>query len=79
MNKIRELRLRKNITQFELANELGLTQGIVSSWENGRNKPTLNTAQKLANVLSCSLDELFGEVDPQENHESEKKESEEGK
>ena len=59
MNKIREKRLIKNITQSDLAEALGLTQGIISSWECGRNKPSLETARKLANALGCTLNKLF--------------------
>lgn len=70
MNKIREKRLSKKITQSDLAEMLGLTQGIISSWECGRNKPSMKAARRLSIALGCTLDELFGD---------EVEESEEGK
>ena len=36
---IKEKRLKKNLTQSEFANILGVTERTVSNWENGKNLP----------------------------------------
>ena len=69
MNKIKQIRERKNLTQVELAKELNMTQGIVSSWENGRYSPSIDTARKIAAALGCTMDELFGEPEKEEGQE----------
>ena len=63
MNRIRKIRLQRNITQIKLAETLGVTQGVISSWETGRNKPALGTARKLAKALGCTIEELFERED----------------
>ena len=38
MNKIKELRKEKNITVAELAKELGISQSMLTNYENGNEK-----------------------------------------
>ena len=40
---IKEKRLKKNLTQSEFANILGVTERTVSNWENGKNLPDLSS------------------------------------
>ena len=40
MNKIKELRKEKNITVAELAKELGISQSMLTNYENGNGTPT---------------------------------------
>ena len=39
--KIKELRIKNNLTQQELASKLNVTYQAVSKWENGKNLPDL--------------------------------------
>ena len=39
MNKIKELRKEKNITVAELAKELGISQSMLTNYENGNGTP----------------------------------------
>ena len=39
---IAEVRKKKNMTQQELADRLGITDRAVSNWENGRRLPDLS-------------------------------------
>lgn len=50
-SKILELRRQKNVTQEELAAELGVTAAAVSKWENG---------YTLADYFAVTTDELLG-------------------
>lgn len=47
------------MTQAELAAKIGVTQPIVASWESGSKRPRADKLPKLAQVLGCTIDELF--------------------
>lgn len=57
---IRNLRLQAGLTQAELAKKLDVDQTAVSRWESGETKPLRKMHKKLARVLSCTVEELFG-------------------
>ena len=59
-NKILEIRKKKNITQEELAAELGVTAAAVSKWENGNTLPDLFMLCALADYFNVTTDELLG-------------------
>lgn len=54
------LRKRKNLTQKELAEKVGVKQNSYANWENGNREPNIEKIQKLADVLDVRLDTLFG-------------------
>jgi len=56
--QIRKLRLSKDWTQRELGTKTGLGNNI-SSYENGRLKPSIKTLKKLADALEVHPDELL--------------------
>lgn len=58
--KILELRKQKNITQEELAAELGVTAAAVSKWENGYTLPDILMLCALADYFEVTTDELLG-------------------
>lgn len=47
------------LSQQELAEELGVSQSAVAMWETGKRKPRSGELPKLAQVLGCTIDELF--------------------
>ncbi len=47
------------LTQFQLAELLGVTNKAVSKWENGRSKPRFGTCLRLADLLGVSLNDLL--------------------
>lgn len=55
-----ELRKQKNVTQEELAAELGVTAAAVSKWENGYTLPDLLMLCALADYFQVTTDELLG-------------------
>lgn len=59
-NKILEIRKKKNITQEELAAELGVTAAAVSKWENGYTLPDIFMLCALADYFDVTTDELLG-------------------
>lgn len=56
---LKKIRTRKNVTQVEIANILGVDRSFVSNIENGKNNPTLSTIANLAKALKVPVDELF--------------------
>ena len=60
MNKIKEYRLRKELTQQQLADRVGVDQSAVARWEKGTADPTVINLVALAEILDCSTDALLG-------------------
>ena len=56
---IRENRKRKNMTQEEMANRLGVTAPAVNKWENGNSQPDIMLLAPIARLLGISLDTLL--------------------
>jgi len=56
---IREMRLEKNLTQEQLADIMGVTQGAVVQWEAGNTFPRMKSVPKLAEVLGVPVDKLI--------------------
>ena len=57
---IKEYRIRRNLTQEELATKLNLTPQAVSRWETGISYPDIAMLPMVARVLQVSTDELVG-------------------
>ncbi len=60
-NKITELRKQHNLSQTELAKQLGASRTIVGNYERNENTPSIDMILKLAKVFNVSLDYLVGE------------------
>ena len=58
-NFLYALRKKAGLSQWELANQLGVTNKAVSKWENGKAKPGTETLRKLAELFAVSLDVLL--------------------
>jgi len=61
--KLKLARVAKNLSQEELAEEIGVTRQTIGLIEKGKYNPTLNLCVRLAKALDRTLDELFWEVD----------------
>ena len=57
---IKTLRLRKEWTQYELAQKIGVTPKMISFYELGERSPSRKTQQKLANAFGIPLEGLVG-------------------
>ncbi len=58
--RLRELRIERNIGQVELAKQINVSKGIISLWENGLREPTLSNLIALCQFFDVSLDYLVG-------------------
>lgn len=59
MGKLKELRLKRGLTQDELAKLLSINRTTVTLWESGVNHPRAAMLVKLAKVLRCTVDDLL--------------------
>lgn len=57
--KITECRKRKNMTQNNLADELGVTRQAVSRWESDLAFPETDNLIKMSKIFECSVDWLL--------------------
>ncbi len=57
--EIRQLRKKYGMTVIALANQAGLSSGMLSKIENGLTSPSLSTIQALASALNVSVTALF--------------------
>lgn len=60
---LRDIRITRNITQSELAEKLNVTQSVISEWESGKYMPNTKRALELAEILDCTVEELFEKTD----------------
>ena len=60
-NKIRELRLSKNLTQQQLADELHVTKQAISKWEKGKSVPDVGSIQLISSYFGVSADYLIND------------------
>ncbi len=60
MATLKELRERQKLSQFQLAEALGLTRSAVSDWERGICRPRLYLPQtkELCRILKCKLKDI---------------------
>jgi len=58
--RISELRKIKNLTQEELAKNLGISRGRLSNYEQGIREPDFQTLSRFADFFAVSTDYLLG-------------------
>ena len=58
--KLKQLRLEKNLTQKQLADRLGVAISAISSYESDTRCPTFDTLIKYARIFHVSTDYLLG-------------------
>lgn len=64
---IKDLRIRKNMTQDELAEKLFVTRQTVSNYETGKSRPDIDMLEQIAAVLDADIQQvLYGTQQPVE-------------
>lgn len=66
--RIKELRLSKNMTMEELGNKLNKTKSTISTWEKGTRSPKMGELEDIAKFFNVSVGYLLGlnEVEPRQ-------------
>ena len=60
MNRLKELRKEKKLTQEELAGEIGVSKITILRWENGERQIKPDKAKELAKYFNVSVGYLLG-------------------
>lgn len=61
MNRIRQLREEKGMTQQQLADALGVNQSTVDRYEKGIIELRLTMSMRIISVLDCTMSQLTGQ------------------
>lgn len=59
---LRWLRDRLGRKQYQVAEAAGITKGMLSAYETGRQRPSLETLEKLLGTLGCDLNDLHNAI-----------------
>lgn len=67
-DRLRELRLRKNLSQTDVENRSGMQRAYISQIENNHKTPTVETLEKFASALEVPMYRFFheGEKPPEQ-------------
>lgn len=60
-NNIKNARTKLNMTQMNLADEMGVSYQAVSNWERGNSMPDISKLPDLCKILHISFEELSGQ------------------
>jgi len=63
IERLKQLRETKNLTQLRLAMELNVSQETISGYEIGKAVPPAEMLVKLADTLDTSVDYILGRTD----------------
>ncbi len=58
-NQVSELRKSANLTQLQLADDIGVTRQTIIAIEKGNYIPSVLLALKLSRKLDCSVERIF--------------------
>ncbi len=59
MNALKKMRLKRRLSQEDIAKKMGVTPATVCRWENGEFLPRADKLIALAKVLKCSVSALL--------------------
>ena len=68
---IKEIRVRKNLTQLQVANALGVSSVVYSRYETGNRQPSVDTLIRLADLFGVTVDYLLGRQEVEDSTLSE--------
>ncbi|MFT8319296.1 MAG: helix-turn-helix transcriptional regulator [Bacillus sp. (in: firmicutes)] len=59
VNNIRDIRIKRGLTQKEFASMLNISYDYLNKLERGKKTPSLTLAVRMARSLDCKLDDIF--------------------
>src|SRR5262249_8964891 len=59
---LRWLRDRQGKRQYQVADAAGITKAMLSAYETGKQKPSLDTLEKILSALECDLNDLHNSL-----------------
>lgn len=66
--KIKNARVKANLTQEQVAEALGVSRQTISNWENEKTYPDIVSVIKMSDLYDISLDHLLKEEQPMSNY-----------
>lgn len=57
--KLQKLRISRNMTQEELAEQLYVSRAAISKWESGRGYPNIDSLKAISKYFNVTIDELI--------------------
>lgn len=63
MNRLRELREEKGLTQKEFGDKVNASQNTVSQWESGKRNIEVDRLLQFAEYFQCTTDYILGNSD----------------
>ena len=60
--KIKQLRIQCNMTQSELGAAVGVSEKVISKWENADTQPSIDKLPLIADAFKVNIDSLFDHV-----------------
>jgi len=72
MNRLKELRNQRNLTQIEFAKLIGAGQSTIANWENGIRDIDSDRIVMLADFFDVTADYLLGRIDAPTPHNTKK-------
>ena len=58
----------RNVSSYKITKDIGINNGLISTWRNGKNTPSAENLVKLADYFDVSVDYLLGRTDKPEFH-----------
>lgn len=59
MNKIKEFRKKKQLSQSDIAELMNVKQNTISQWETEERIPNIKQGLKLAEILETTIESLY--------------------
>lgn len=59
LDKITQLRIERNWTEYQLSERSGLTQSTISSWYRKNMLPTIPSLERICNAFGITLSQFF--------------------
>ena len=59
MNRIKEFRKKKKISQSDISDIMKVKQNTISNWENEKRVPNIRQALMLAEILETTVESLY--------------------
>lgn len=57
--KLKQLRIERGLTQYELAKKLNVTQNAIHNWETGKREINISMLEKISIILNVPLKTFF--------------------
>ena len=64
---IKDIRTRKNMTQADVANALGVSSVVYSRYETGARQPSTEVLIQMADIFGVTVDYLLGRQDVEDS------------